>query len=74
MADLSWDDSTRAEIVQCLHDMIRPWMRGTCRRSSRSVYAGLSSLHEFILDNSLVSEKVENSKFRGTWCLAMAGS
>ena len=54
----SRDDSTRAEIIQCLHDMIRPGREGTCRRSSCSVHPGLSLLHEFILDNALVSEKV----------------
>ena len=30
----SRDDSTWAEIVQCLHDVIRPGRSGTCRRSS----------------------------------------
>ena len=57
--DSSRDASTRAEIVQCLRDMIRPGRSGTCRRSSLVPFIpGWAYCTNLFLDYALVSEKV----------------
>ena len=63
------DDSTRTEIRQCLHDMIRPGREEWNLQAelSCSVHPGLSLLHEFILDKALVSVKVVNSEKHDVW-------